>query len=175
MLQTRIPAPRILDWVDQAILYLHAGPTRPADADGDQRADGTQDAAGTARADAAWDRSATLATLRRYGIRTATDLFNAYEAAKENKRLDQLLSILPEASPGATPRLQAMVDVLRDEEWLVNLQQWRKAENAAPGECEKRVSDLPLEALAAAYAPPGRDAAADGLQGAAAAPVAAPS
>jgi hypothetical protein len=67
-----------------------------------------------------------------------------------------------------------MVDVLRDEEWLVNLQQWRKAENAAPGECEKSVSDLPLETLAAAYTPPGRDAAADGLQGAAT-PVAAPS
>ena len=25
MLQTRIPAPRLVDWIDQAILYLHVG------------------------------------------------------------------------------------------------------------------------------------------------------
>ena len=47
MLNTRIPADRLVDWVDQSLLYLHTN----------------QD-----------DRT----TLRRYGVRTATDLLDAF-------------------------------------------------------------------------------------------------
>lgn len=47
MLNTRIPVERLVDWVDQSLLYLHT----------------TQD-----------DRE----TLRRYGVRTATDLLDAF-------------------------------------------------------------------------------------------------
>jgi hypothetical protein len=172
MLQTRIPAPRILDWVDQAILYLHAGSTRagdgaavdqPVDAADPQEAAGKEDgaeeapAAPVATGPVVSDRVATLSALRRYGIRTATDLFNAYDAAKETGRDDEFLRVLPDAAEGATPRIQALVDVLRDEEWVLNLQHWRKRESSTPEECLKLVSDLHPETVAAAYPPPGSD------------------
>ena len=71
MLQTRIPIPRLVDWVDQAILYLHAGPYGGANA--------------------VHTRSTALETLREYGIRTATDLDRAFEAARRRKELESLL------------------------------------------------------------------------------------
>ncbi len=156
MLQTRIPVPRILDWVDQAILYVHAGPARAGGAGADDQtsagADGKDapDAAVRATAVAA-DRETTLATLRKYGIRTATDLFNAYDAAaKDDDRLDAFLEILP--SESATSRIQVMIDVLQDEEWIANLQQWRSAECATPETLVMQVLvDLPRGMLAAAY------------------------
>jgi hypothetical protein len=54
LLKTRIPASRLVDWVDQAILYIHCG------GGGDD---------------------AVLGVLRRHGIRTATDLQRAYARA----------------------------------------------------------------------------------------------
>jgi hypothetical protein len=68
MLQTRIPVPRILDWVDQAILSLHAGPTTRAGgakggdshASADARKNDKPDSAARATAGAA-DRETTLA------------------------------------------------------------------------------------------------------------------
>jgi hypothetical protein len=123
MLQTRIPVPRILDWLDQAILYLHAGPrTSNGDANG---------------------RDATLATLRAYGIRTATDLDNAFHFAKERNELDPLAQVI-NSSKGTKPaRLQVIKDTLEDEEWMANLRCWRRLENVTPGPLELRVLDLP--------------------------------
>jgi len=144
MLQTRIPGSRILDWVDQAILFLHAGPAADGDASENAADQGTTAAPPS-------DRDVTLAQLRRFGIRTATDLFNAYDAAKANDRLDELLKILPTDPPEAIPRLQVMVDVLQDEEWVVNLRSWRSAENAQPGDETLKVAELDPVTFAATY------------------------
>jgi hypothetical protein len=105
MLQTRIPVPRLVDWVDQAILYLHAGP-RSADQG---------------------SRAQCLIALRNYGIRTATDLDNAFAGATERNELGALRAIL-NPSPKDTPaRLQVMKDALEDEEWMCNIRAWHQA------------------------------------------------
>ena len=109
MLQTRIPLTRLIDWVDQGILYLHL-----ADGKG-----GTPD----------------LLKLREYGIRNASDLVEAYEAASERggEEARSLLSIL-DGDPAAQPkRLQVIYDALQNDEWLENIVGWRDR-NRLPGE-----------------------------------------
>lgn len=113
MLQTRIPVPRLVDWVDQAILYLHAGPR--------------------GMKNSRYTRTKALETLREYGIRTATDLDNAFEAAQLRKELRPLLTILdsPE-NDGRPSRLRSIKDAIDDDEWMVNLRHWRDPRNAVP-------------------------------------------
>ncbi|MGH2867480.1 MAG: hypothetical protein ACRDNK_07925 [Solirubrobacteraceae bacterium] len=110
MLQTRIPVPRLVDWVDQAILYLHAGP-RSADQS---------------------SRAQCLKDLRCYGIRTATDLDNAFTGAAERNGLGALRAILNPSPEAAPARLQVMKDALDDEEWMCNIRAWRRAGIAPP-------------------------------------------
>jgi hypothetical protein len=109
MLQTRIPVPRLLDWTDQAILYLHAGPRRE-DGDGPTRAK-------------------ALETLRQYGLRTATDLDNAFDSAETRRELNELVHILDGEKPAGPARLRVIKEALEDEEWMVNLRHWRDLEN----------------------------------------------
>lgn len=115
MLQTRIPVPRLVDWTDQAILYLHLG----IESDG-------EDAKG---------RSA-LDRLRRHGIRTATDLEQAYAAAlardggKEKDNVRELLDLLPPDGDGEPPRLRVILDTVHDEEWMDALRYWRDPAHA---------------------------------------------
>jgi hypothetical protein len=100
MLNTRIPAARLVDWVDQAILYLHvAGST----------------AEGKAR----------LGRLRLQGIRTATQLIGAHAAlATERGRPAAGRSLL--ATPGTeTPDLGRLVDCMLNDEWLAAVTRWR--------------------------------------------------
>lgn len=89
LLMTRIPVPRLVDWTDQAILYLHVV--------GDDRA-----------------------KLRSYGIRTASDLIQAFDAAEKNGKP---LAILD----GDTERLAVIVDSLRDEAWMGSILSWHGA------------------------------------------------
>jgi hypothetical protein len=100
MLSTRIATSRLVDLFDQAILYLHLsdGNTEP-----------TED----------WGR------LRRYGIRTATDLEAAIDRAtlRGETHLTQLLNVLPNER-GA--RLRSILDVLHNDEWMINLRSWRQ-------------------------------------------------
>ena len=107
MLRARVPTPRLADLVDQAILYLHLH--EPPKADGE-----------------AGDDSA-LATLRRYGIRTATDLEHACERARKRdpQELKNILGLLDGA--GQTPgRLQVVLDALDDDDWLPYLREWHR-------------------------------------------------
>jgi hypothetical protein len=109
MLQTRIPAARLVDWVDQAILYLHLGLYDEVDPKGPAH---------------------ELRTgLRQHGIRTATDLLHAYQVAgKQGKNgaseLCQGLAGAGEDGPGPL-RMQLIVDSLSEEEWLENILHWR--------------------------------------------------
>ena len=92
MLLTRIPVPRLVDWTDQAILYLHVC--------------------------AAEDR----AKLRRYGIRTASDLVQACDVSPE------FGAILDGDSKGTAPsRLPVIVKAMRDEAWMASILSWHRS------------------------------------------------
>lgn len=108
MMETRIPVARLVDWVDQAILYLHVSEA-PSAKPGNHN-------------------SPELRTrLRKYGIRTATDLLEVYKAAKSRKELEVVLQALGDPSDaGKTSRMQLIVDALRDDEWLSCIQHWRQ-------------------------------------------------
>lgn len=97
VLETQIPVPRLVDWMDQAILYLHViekdGPEQPA-----------------------------REKLRGYGIRTATDLLTCWEAAEKRKELAEFKQLLGDTKPY---RLEVVRDALLDDEWLDRVQDWR--------------------------------------------------
>ena len=99
MLRTRIPTARIVDLYDQAILYLHltSGDQPPKEA---------------------W------ATLRRLGIRTASDLIVAHQRLQGRREYDGLLQVLGAEPPGV-PRLGVVLRVLQDDEWMTYIQHWR--------------------------------------------------
>lgn len=114
MLWTRIPTPRLVDLLDQAVLYLHiVNPRLKPEAPGE-------------------GRMLDMATLRQYGIRTATDLIRVYEVAQgpgeDTESLFALLDSSPLAqSPApARRRLKAILDTLQDDDWVDWLRQWHR-------------------------------------------------
>lgn len=98
VLRTRIPAPRLVDLVDQAILYLHVRDEPPE---------------GGAEPD---ERSRTLERLKARGIRTATDLEQISFDADAYARLV--------ADVGE--RIHLIVHALHDDEWMPQLRSWRE-------------------------------------------------
>jgi hypothetical protein len=108
LMETRIPVARLVDWVDQAILYLHARESVAAQPDGTPGTD-------------------LRTRLRSYGVRTATDLLEVYEAADARKQLpDVLLSLSGQPAGDKTNRIQLILDALRDDEWFNCVCSWRK-------------------------------------------------
>ena len=101
MLTTRIPLATLVDWIDQSILYLHT-----AGADDEQA-----------------DKDAGV--LRSHGIRTATDLEAAHEAAaaRNGSAEDEFLGLL--GSDRGPSRLRVILDALRDDEWMPHLRRCR--------------------------------------------------
>jgi hypothetical protein len=96
IIETRVPVPRLIDWVDQAILHLHlAGGTDP-----DARS-----------------------KLRDYGIRTATDLLQTWEGAERRGKLDGFRKLLGGAEEPY--RLDLIRDALLDDEWMRTVSCWR--------------------------------------------------
>jgi hypothetical protein len=104
LLRTRIPASRLVDWVDQAILYIHCS--------------------GCSGGDAA-DDSPAFARLRAHGIRTATDLEHAYRKAVSRKEEARFLAIVPPRGNVIQP-LRPILDALTDEDWMHNLRHWHR-------------------------------------------------
>ena len=119
LLQTRIPAPRLVDWTDQAILYLHVGAATEVS---DEKHGIT--------------RHETLNCLKAFGIRTATDLEQAHWEATHRDDLEAFLNIVPPAGEGKPPRLSVIVDTVRDEEWMANLRYWRDPVHLVEGTVE---------------------------------------
>jgi hypothetical protein len=109
MLNTRIPVERLVDWIDQSILYLHLG--KPVEGAGNPR-----------------DQ------LRRYGIRTATDLEDAFRPARdvadEVERIARLERLL--TTPGADEPsvLRTILATLGSEPNLPYVRAWRTSEDA---------------------------------------------
>jgi hypothetical protein len=138
MLYTRIPVSRLVDWVDQAILYLHVGDPSGDDHD-----------VGAARREA-------LDILGAHGIRTATGLERAWRAASaRDDGAQEFLSLLPRL-PGQqrSDRIRLVLDVIEHEEWMPALRQWHSG-----GHLDTQ--PIILRASAAASATPSEPAAAE--------------
>lgn len=108
MLRTRIPVSRLVDWVDQAILYLYLGGRTPE------------------------GRKARL-VMRQHGIRTATDLLTAWRkhADRETRcgRTDEahgLAELLGRTPKGRPSRVALIVEAISDEEWIDTLLHWHE-------------------------------------------------
>jgi hypothetical protein len=115
MLQTRIPVGRLVDWLDQAHLYLHMAPL-PATGilpflKSGEAARGQREASDRMR-------------LRRFGIRTATDLEDALDGCTNDdeyrRGLEQLLD--SEGGPSIT---RTISNCLKREPMLVYVENWK--------------------------------------------------
>jgi hypothetical protein len=94
ILSSRIPVPRLIDWVDQAILLQHV----PED---------------------------VATTLRRLGIRTATDYL---QVCTDTTAFGQLSRTLEKDSDGLNAEL--LQTVLNGDEWLSYIENWRHHDGA---------------------------------------------
>jgi hypothetical protein len=125
MLQSGIPTPRLVDLVDQAILYLHVTGVVCENGDG--------------------ERIRGIHVLRDAGIRNATDLLRVVaalddrveqaeergdekavrEVTRARKQFFKMLD--PEPAFGtATHRMQTVLDALQDDEYLEHVKNWRR-------------------------------------------------
>lgn len=111
MLETRIPLPRLVDWIDQAILYLHLPRYDEKKGDGNDGNNGD----GNAQRNEA---SISFRWLQRHGIRTTTDLITAYDTGALRKILGENKEKLNQ--------LEVLLDVIRDDEWLNYIERWRE-------------------------------------------------
>ncbi len=100
MLQTRIPLATLIDWIDQSILFLHVGSKDASDEE-------------------------DMNILRKYGIRTASDLEKTRDEATKGgeEELKAFLSILN--SGESVSRLKTILDAINDDEWMENIRVWR--------------------------------------------------
>ena len=113
------------DLFDQSILYLHLG-LESAEID------------------------ETRKKLRAYGIRTATDLEAAFQAAESRgeNELRKFLMILddPNAQPEPLSRVQIILDTLQDDDWMTYLRNWRElSQRSTQAFTLKGISMVPLE------------------------------
>ncbi len=111
LLSTRIPPPRILDWVDQAILVIHANPRSTRNGDANRP-------------------SVMLERLRSTGIRTATDLLAAVPTLSNlGDQADD------EDEPTTEQRSRAaLAGSLRNQEWIRELGRWRTNDEPTRGD-----------------------------------------
>ena len=133
MSSTRISAAQLVDWTDQAILYLRIG----GDMAAKKRDASDENTAGVP------DVQVNMAKLRSYGIRTASDLIQVYrqavrrggdDEAAQNAEVEALRAALDLRTDGATTKvysIQTVIDTLPDEEWFVQISNWRATEFGA--------------------------------------------
>lgn len=105
MLNTRIPVDRLVDWIDQALLYI-----RVDDATTNHTIEGKD-------VKFAGDRT----TLRKYGIRSATDLLDVLEDEDRGKDFVGLLN----HDAGLPSRMRALEIALQGERNLQYVQEWK--------------------------------------------------
>ena len=117
MLQTRFPPDRIIDWVDQAILFTHIGPEKTAN--------------GGIR---------VRERLREQGIRTATSLVEVYRKAHEAGDVEAFEKILPAGAGGRSP-IRGLADAVQTNPNFRIIWIWR----GLPDEQYKTVTARPSE------------------------------
>jgi hypothetical protein len=111
MLHTRVPPDRIVDWVDQALLYTQIGPDKKSDTAPEKKGEGEQAVPTSPRE-----------RLGEHGIRTASALIAAYDKSRKENDVGAFENILP----GATrSRIRSLVDTLSTNPNLILVQQWR--------------------------------------------------
>jgi len=98
MLNTRIPIERLIDWIDQSLLYVHLG---KGEADG---------------------KETNREKLRRFGIRTASDLIDLFECGEE-KLIGELESVLNK-DPQEASCLRCIYITIKNEPNLFHVRQW---------------------------------------------------
>ena len=101
-LNTKLPPERIIDWVDQAILYTLIG--KESDDDKSDHAD-------------------TKARLQRYGVRSASTLVAAHEHA--GKQLEEFENILGD---DVHSRIRSYVSILKSNTTVDLIQNWRRSD-----------------------------------------------
>lgn len=105
MLNTRIPVERLVDWVDQSMLFLHVGTGRNG------------------------NESSERDILRRYGIRTATDLQDVFDAHQSDSALPpeqiEKLEYLLNANREEPSILRSVIATLKNEPNYYQVQQWK--------------------------------------------------
>jgi len=99
MLNTRIPVERLVDWVDQSLLSLHLS---------NHVVEGQE---------------SNHEKLRRYGIRTATDLQNVLESG--NVELVDKFQYILNANSDEPSILQSILATLKNEPNLYHVIQWK--------------------------------------------------
>src|SRR6266487_3968540 len=126
ILHTRVPAGRLVDWIDQAFLLIHLERTDRGELNQLRQADQPA-AAGRAPLSGAQARL----NLRRVGIRTATDLLKAFSVEQEGaKRVFRVPDGLEPPLPA--DQLRLVVTVLAAEPGLAPVWNWQR--NGVP-EC----------------------------------------
>ncbi len=116
LLRTRMPLPRLVDLVDQAILYLYVR--------------GENEEAKT--------HQASLRILRAYGVRTATDLVRLDDSFSgrdgPNPRKDEysalFMGLLKSEKGNDLPRLDSILRAIRKNTWINYLMHWRETSEA---------------------------------------------
>jgi hypothetical protein len=109
MLSTRTPINRLLDWIDQAFLYLRVCDRSDGDGDGD-------------------DNDSARRLLRRYGIRTATDLLGAFDNAHsmDPRFRKGFLRLLNDGQDDAASVTEGLRRALESETNLWHVRQWKQ-------------------------------------------------
>ncbi len=107
MLRTRIPTSRLVDLVDQATLYLHAKKVEEDTKGPDGK-----------------PTPSALNRLKRYGIRTATDLEKARDETEASGTKDDFLGLL-DTTETKVKRLEIILATLEDDEWMAYIRRWR--------------------------------------------------
>lgn len=155
ILHTRVPVGRMIDWVDQALLYLHLAPSKR----------------GFRRSKA--EESRTI--LRRLGIRAATDLENAFKPSAHGegtaslvaqKQNDELLEALrwvlnDDALPRWPSVTQALLKSFESDLNLDHVRHWKQTwrRTARAGACSAHALRSERRAQAASAGDQGNGAA----------------
>lgn len=111
MLNTRIPVERLVDWVDQSLLYLRV----------DKKENGES------------SKESDRTKLRRYGVRTATDLEDVFKADQmfadavttKQQFIEKFERVLNAGDAGAPSVVLAIVATLKREPNLYHVRQWK--------------------------------------------------
>lgn len=106
MLETRIPLTRLIDWVDQAILYIHLSSPTTHSAEGG---------------------SALRAKIKQSGIRTATDLECSFELVGALARIRNPvgdINLLFDVNELA--HIGLILDSMFNDDWLASIRHWRR-------------------------------------------------
>jgi hypothetical protein len=127
ILHTRVPVGRLVDWIDQAFLLIHLEPAERGELTRlRHREPGGDDATAGAESGAE-----ARVRLRRVGIRTATDLLNAFSAEHEvpGAALTQRCFAVPEhlqRLPLPEDQLRLLVAILAAQPGLVPVWNWQR-------------------------------------------------